>query len=92
LRLKGRRGWGLVVLQQHRLIGIAPALAPIPLTLNAAAIYLAVSASWASTRNPNSTPNVAVGTVKKSIATRSFTWLSKKARQDGDDGFRCFTM
>ena len=48
--------------------------------------------SWASTRNPNSTPNVAVGTVKKSIATRSFTWLSKNARQDGDDGLRCFTM
>jgi hypothetical protein len=48
--------------------------------------------SWASTRSPNSTPNVALGTVKKSIATRSFTWLSKNARQDGDDGFLCFTM
>jgi predicted MFS family arabinose efflux permease len=40
-------GWGLVVSQQHRLIGIAPPLAPILLALNAAAIYLAVSASGA---------------------------------------------
>ena len=47
LAIWGFCGWGLVVSQQHRLIGIAPALAPILLALNAAAIYLAVSASGA---------------------------------------------
>jgi predicted MFS family arabinose efflux permease len=40
-------GWGLVVSQQHRLVGIAPTLAPILIALNAAAIYFAVSASGA---------------------------------------------
>ena len=47
LAIWGFWGWGLVVSQQHRLIGITPALAPILLALNAAAIYLAVSASGA---------------------------------------------
>lgn len=47
LAVWGFCGWGLVVSQQHRLIGIAPAVAPILLALNAAAIYLAVSASGA---------------------------------------------
>ncbi len=47
LAVWGMCGWGLVVAQQHRLVGIAPALAPILLALNAAAIYLAVSASGA---------------------------------------------
>src|SRR5262249_37541875 len=42
LAVWGACGWGLVVAQQHRLVGIAPALAPILLALNAAAIYLAV--------------------------------------------------
>ena len=45
LAVWGFCGWGLVVAQQHRLIGIAPALAPVLLALNAAAIYVAVSAS-----------------------------------------------
>jgi MFS transporter, DHA1 family, inner membrane transport protein len=40
-------GWGLFVSQQHRLVGIAPTLAPILIALNAAAIYFAVSASGA---------------------------------------------
>jgi predicted MFS family arabinose efflux permease len=40
-------GWGLVVSQQHRLVAIAPGLAPILLALNGAAVYLAVSASGA---------------------------------------------
>ena len=44
----GLCGWGFVVSQQHRLVGIAPALAPIVLALNASAIYLAVSASGAA--------------------------------------------
>lgn len=43
----GMCGWGLVVAQQHRLVGIAPTLAPILIALNAAAIYFAVSASGA---------------------------------------------
>jgi len=38
-------GWGLLVPQQHRLIGIAPAMAPLLLGLNTAAIYIGVSAS-----------------------------------------------
>jgi MFS transporter, DHA1 family, inner membrane transport protein len=40
-------GWGFVVSQQHRLISIDAALAPILLALNASAIYLAISASGA---------------------------------------------
>jgi predicted MFS family arabinose efflux permease len=43
----GMCGWGLVVAQQHRLVSIAPTLAPILIALNAAAIYFAVSASGA---------------------------------------------
>jgi predicted MFS family arabinose efflux permease len=40
-------GWGFVVAQQHRLVNVAPALAPILLGLNASAMYLAISASGA---------------------------------------------
>ena len=40
-------GWGFVVSQQHRLVSIDAALAPILLALNASAIYLAISASGA---------------------------------------------
>ena len=45
LAVWGMCGWGLVVAQQHRLVGIDPALAPILLALNAGAIYLAIGAS-----------------------------------------------
>lgn len=38
-------GWGMVVPQQHRLIGIAPSFAPILLALNGSAVYAAVAAS-----------------------------------------------
>ena len=48
LAVWGAFGWGSVVAQQHRLVGIAPALAPILLALNASAIYLAISASGAA--------------------------------------------
>lgn len=47
LAVWGLCGWGFVVAQQHRLVGIAPPLAPILLALNAAAIYLAVSVAGA---------------------------------------------
>jgi Arabinose efflux permease len=43
----GLCGWGFLVPQQHRLVGIAPTLAPILLALNAATIYVAVSFSGA---------------------------------------------
>lgn len=48
LAVWGLCGWGFAVSQQHRLVGMAPALAPIVLALNASAIYLAVSASGAA--------------------------------------------
>jgi hypothetical protein len=35
---------------------------------------------------------VAVATTKKSIATRSFRWFSRNARQVGEGGFRCRCM
>lgn len=38
-------GWGLLVPQQHRLLGIAPAMAPLLMGLNAAATYIGVSLS-----------------------------------------------
>jgi DHA1 family inner membrane transport protein len=38
-------GWGLLVPQQHRLIGITPAAAPLLLGLNSAALYFGVSIS-----------------------------------------------
>lgn len=41
-------GWGFVVSQQHRLVHIEPALAPILLALNASAIYLAIAAAGAA--------------------------------------------
>ena len=39
----------------------------------------------------NSTWNVAVGTVKKSAATRSRAWFRRNERQVGDGGWRCQT-
>jgi DHA1 family inner membrane transport protein len=39
----GLCGWGLLVPQQHRLIGIDPASAPLLLGLNSAALYVGVS-------------------------------------------------
>jgi predicted MFS family arabinose efflux permease len=47
LAVWGMCGWGLVVAQQHRLVGIDSNLAPILLALNAAAIYLGIGASSA---------------------------------------------
>jgi MFS transporter, DHA1 family, inner membrane transport protein len=41
----GLCGWGLFVPQQHRLINITPAAAPLLLGLNSAALYVGVSAS-----------------------------------------------
>jgi predicted MFS family arabinose efflux permease len=41
----GLCGWGLLVPQQHRLISITPAAAPLLLGLNSAAIYTGVSMS-----------------------------------------------
>jgi predicted MFS family arabinose efflux permease len=38
-------GWGLLVPQQHRLLGIFPAMVPLLMGLNSAATYLGVSAS-----------------------------------------------
>jgi MFS transporter, DHA1 family, inner membrane transport protein len=38
-------GWGLLVPQQHRLITVSPGAAPLLLGLNAAALYVGVSAS-----------------------------------------------
>ncbi len=43
----GLAGWGILVPQQHRLIEIAPAKAPLVIALNAAAIYIGVSFSGA---------------------------------------------
>jgi DHA1 family inner membrane transport protein len=40
-------GWGLLVPQQHRLITISPASAPLLLGLNSAALYFGVSAAGA---------------------------------------------
>jgi len=41
----GLCGWGLLVPQQHRLISITPASAPLLLGLNSAAVYVGVSMS-----------------------------------------------
>jgi DHA1 family inner membrane transport protein len=38
-------GWGLLVPQQHRLLGIFPAMGPLLMGLNSGALYLGVSAS-----------------------------------------------
>jgi DHA1 family inner membrane transport protein len=38
-------GWGVLVPQQHRLIGITPSAAPLLLGLNSAAVYVGVSIS-----------------------------------------------
>jgi predicted MFS family arabinose efflux permease len=41
----GLFGWGMLVPQQHRLIGVTPSAAPLLLGLNSAAIYVGVSMS-----------------------------------------------
>jgi DHA1 family inner membrane transport protein len=41
----GLCGWGLLVPQQHRLLGIAPTMAPLLMGLNSAATYIGVSIS-----------------------------------------------
>jgi DHA1 family inner membrane transport protein len=41
----GLCGWGLLAPQQHRLINIAPGMAPLLMGLNSAAVYIGVSAS-----------------------------------------------
>lgn len=41
----GLSGWGLLVPQQHRLIGLAPAAAPLLIGLNSAALYVGVSSA-----------------------------------------------
>ncbi|WP_395402112.1 MFS transporter [Pseudoduganella sp. UC29_106] len=41
----GVAGWGMIVPQQHRLIGTAPSAAPLLLGLNAMALYIGVSMS-----------------------------------------------
>jgi DHA1 family inner membrane transport protein len=43
----GLAGWGLLVAQQHRLVGVAPPAAPLVIALNSSATYIAVSASGA---------------------------------------------
>jgi len=48
LAIWGMCGWGLVVAQQHRLVALNQALAPLLLALNASAIYLAIGASGAT--------------------------------------------
>jgi len=45
MALWGLCGWGLLVPQQHRLIGLTPAAAPLLLGLNSAALYVGVSSS-----------------------------------------------
>ena len=47
LAVWGMCGWGFVASQQHRLLGISPALGSMVLALNAAAIYLAIGMSGA---------------------------------------------
>jgi len=44
--------------------------------------------AWAKMTNTNSTRKVTVGTVKKSQAIRSWTWLFRNAFQVGEDGLR----
>ncbi|AJK50612.1 MFS transporter [Burkholderia plantarii] len=41
----GASGWGLLVPQQHRLVTLAPSIAPVVVGLNTAATYLGVSAA-----------------------------------------------
>jgi predicted MFS family arabinose efflux permease len=41
----GAAGWGLLVPQQHRLVGLAPSIAPILLGLNTAGSFFGISAA-----------------------------------------------
>jgi MFS transporter, DHA1 family, inner membrane transport protein len=45
IMLWGACGWGILVPQQHRLVGIAPAIAPILLGLNTSATFLGTTAA-----------------------------------------------
>jgi predicted MFS family arabinose efflux permease len=41
----GAAGWGLLVPQQHRLVGLAPSIAPVLLGLNTAGSFFGISAA-----------------------------------------------
>lgn len=45
LAIWGICGWGLLVPQQHRLVGIAPHIAPLSLALNTTATYFGIASS-----------------------------------------------
>jgi predicted MFS family arabinose efflux permease len=45
LAVWGVCGWGFYMAQQHRLVSIAPTLAPVVLALNASVLYFAISVS-----------------------------------------------
>jgi predicted MFS family arabinose efflux permease len=85
----GMCGWGLVVSQQHRLVGIAPALAPILIALNAAAIYFAVSASGAvgalamQVLDPHDLPFLSTILILAAILSAE---LAHRRIQDGNTG------
>ncbi len=64
-------GWGFVPPQQHRLIRLAPSVAPIVLSLNASAMYLGIAAGSA------------VGGVVASSAGPGWLWLVATACAGG---------
>lgn len=87
----GMCGWGLVVAQQHRLIAIAPALAPVLLALNASAIYIAVAGSGVlgalaiGLVDPHWLPLLSAGLLASALAMAELAHgLLRSARSCGD--------
>lgn len=78
----GLFGWGFFAPQQHRLIGIAPAVAPVLLALNSSTIYVAGSAGTAlgalalSMSDPRGLPILGSALMVGSlVAAESAHWL-----------------
>src|SRR5262249_29701530 len=88
----GLCGWGLIVPQQHRLISITPAAAPLLLGLNSAAVYVGVSMSGliggAAITFPSSHALGLVGSVFIAISLVIAEWahrrIARPARRSGE--------
>lgn len=85
----GLCGWGALVPQQHRLVGIAPDLAPILIALNAATLYVAVSISGVlgavaiQTIDPHSLGLVGAMLIASGLVTAEFAHGLIRKRKTG---------
>jgi len=88
----GLASWGLITAQQARLVGLAPALAPISLSMNSSAIYLgsAMGAAAGAVVVANGAMERLGWRLRDSVWPRSYRCCSAAAAHQAeadDDGF-----